>query len=115
MADAKLETPSKRRRIFRQGADKALDALSKTIKEEQHRNAVRRILDFLEKDPELAGHVLYMIETGKLREEQDPQALPATSNKFRASRNRSWRACTRPFPPRERTGTLSGEGEARQG
>jgi hypothetical protein len=77
------KAPSTRKRILMKGtADRSMDMITKKIKQDQHAESIMKVVAALEKDPELTNYVVYILETGKLKEDNDPRLLPAASNKF---------------------------------
>ena len=63
-------------------ADRSMGFITKKIKQDQHAESIMKVVDALEKDPELTNYIVYILETGKLKENNDPRLLPPASNKF---------------------------------
>lgn len=78
---------SKRRRLLAKGPgnEKAMEGFAKNLQIEQHREALKKVLGYLEKDADLTTRTLFMLESGKLAPAATASAgcLPPSSNKFR--------------------------------
>jgi hypothetical protein len=79
------ETPTgvSRKRFLTKSPGKTIENISKCIKKEQHNQTTVKIVEALERDSELCNYVAYIIDSGKLKENNDPKQLPAASNKFK--------------------------------
>jgi hypothetical protein len=82
-SDSEPKAPNNRKRILMKGtADRSMGFITKKIKQDQHAESIMKVVDALEKDPELTNYIVYILETGKLKEDNGPRLLPPASNKF---------------------------------
>lgn len=85
LPDAAAASPcAKRRRVLGASSESKIDCLSATIAKEQHRQGLAKAISHLEKDPQLTNYIVYLLDSGKLKDPQlqNRSLLPPSTNKF---------------------------------